>query len=611
MIDEEKIYAERLKLVLAGIGQSLIIGTLLATLLVVVFVLTSGQMLKAISAVDGSEIRVLAAKVSANSLGLWFLAVVAGRLYLVVYARHVLSRGFTFAQMPRIFRHLALGKCYEGLVWGLLGWMVIQEATSPAATAMLLAVMAAMSSNAVALLAPIDRLYVVLMLPMLLLTGCRFFVMEGLIYQAMGGCCLLYVVAQYGQARLIGRGLSESIKLRFENLDLIERLEAEKEVASLAREYAEQANQAKSRFLAAASHDLRQPIHALGLFLEALSCGPAGTTQRSILDNAKAASLASTDMLNTLLDFSRIEAGVIHPQIKACRLQTLLHKVELELAPQADAKGLIYRLRDTEAVVMTDPSLLELILRNLITNAIRYTDRGGLLIASRRRGERLSIEVFDTGIGIPLNQQQEIFREFHQLGNPERDRRKGLGLGLAIADGLARSLGHPLTLKSVPGKGSVFRLQIPTAPAEMVADSSMPERRTNKARLHGHRLLVVDDDETVRTAMHELLTRWGCTVTVAEGLEEAKALQQMPPDAVVCDYRLRERQQGAEVIHQLRAFYGQAIPALLVTGDTAPERLKEASDSGLPLLHKPVGPDQLWFALTDLLSATRGDQTPS
>ncbi|PPT88465.1 hypothetical protein XthCFBP4691_14330 [Xanthomonas theicola] len=563
--------------------------------------MTSGQRFAATSAQENEVVQVVAATVDARWLGAWYLAVVLGRLWVVIYAKRTLRRGIDSANMRSITRHMAAGKVAEGLAWGSLGWIVVQEATSPAAMAMLLGVMAAISSNAVSLLAPIRSLYVALILPMLLLTGLRFLSMESLIYQAMGACCLLYVVGQYGQARLIGRALSESITLRFENLALIERLEAEKEAASVARERAEQANQAKSRFLAAASHDLRQPIHALGLFLEALSSGPAGTQQKSVLDNAKAASLASTEMLNTLLDFSRIEAGVIQPKPVPCRIQLLLHKLERELAPQADAKGLAYRTRDSEATVLTDPAMLELILRNLIANAIRYTDRGGLLIGSRTRGSCLSIEVFDTGIGIAADQQGEVFREFHQLGNPERDRRKGLGLGLAIAQGLAKSLKHPLSLVSRLGRGSVFRVAVPLAsevPSDRVEQGNSPKTAT----LDGRRLLVIDDDETVRLAMQELLTRWGCESVAVESLDEALRCDIARPDLIVCDYRLRERQTGDEVIGRLRAHYAHPVPALLVTGDTAPERLREAMTSGVALLHKPVAPDQLWMALSGLLS---------
>ncbi|MBF9265065.1 ATP-binding response regulator [Paracidovorax cattleyae] len=602
MKDSAPVYAERLKLVLGGIAQSLPIGFLLATLLVVVFEFTSGQLVTAVSASTGEAIRVMTARIDDVWLGAWYLAVLVGRLLLVLYCRHTLRHGFDFSEMRGITRRLAAGKGYEGVIWGCLGWIVVDEASSPASTAMLLGVMAAISSNAVSLLSPIRLLFAALIVPMLLVAGGRFLVMDGLMYQAMGACCLLYVVGQYGQAGLIGRGLSESIRLRFENLDLIQRLEVEKLAAHEAKEHAEQANQAKSRFLAAASHDLRQPVHALGFFLEALSSGPAGTSQRLVVDHAKAASAASREMLDTLLDFSLIEAGVIQPQFSACLIQTTLHKLEQELAPLADAKGLIYRSRDSQAVVRTDMRLLEMILRNLISNAIRYTGRGGVLIGCRRRGQRLSIEVFDTGIGIASEQHREIFREFHQLGNPERDRRKGLGLGLAIAEGLSHSLDQPLTLSSRIGRGSVFRISVPLAPSDARISTMEWIQPSRFQGLTGRRILVIDDDETVRAAMHTLLESYGCIDRTVENLEQALAVNDWLPDAIICDYRLRDRQTGADVILALRDHYAYPVPALLMTGDTAPERLREAMSGDIALLHKPVAPDKFWRTLSKILT---------
>ncbi|RZJ60593.1 MAG: response regulator [Acidovorax sp.] len=602
MNDDDQIYAEQLKLVLGGIGQSLPIGFLLATLLVVVFNVTSGAQHTFVSEATGEKIRVLAPSINNAWLAFWYVITLACRITMVVYCRRTLKDGFSFEQMPRITGQLAVGKALEGVIWGCLGWIVVQEGSSPASTAMLLGTMAAISSNAVPLLSPVRLLFIALIMPMLLVTGSRFLVMDGLMYQAMGACCMIYVLSQHGQAKLIGRGLKESIRLRFENLDLIKRLEVEKQTANDERERAEQANQAKSRFLAAASHDLRQPVHAMGFFLEALSSGPLAPSQKPVLDHAKAASVASREMLDTLLDFSRIEAGVIRPTLSSHCVQKMLHKLEEELAPQADAKGLLYRSRDCRAVVVTDGALLELILRNIISNAIRYTERGGILIGCRQRGERLSIEVFDTGAGIAQHQQREIFREFHQLGNPERDRRKGLGLGLAIADGLCRSLDIPLTLSSKPGRGSVFRVSVPLSAEGERPAALQPWHALPSPILAGRQVLVVDDDETVRLAMLTLLETWGCLAMAVEGLQEALALREFQPDAIVSDYRLRDGQNGAEVIRHLRNHYGRSVPALLITGDTAPERLREALNSDVALLHKPVAPREFWATLNAMLS---------
>lgn len=601
----ERVYAERLRMVLDGIGQSFAVGFFLSTLLVIVYWLSSRQVLSAISAESGLPTSVISAPIDLARLLWWYVAFLLGRVALVSFARLTSRRTYPNEAVPGIVRWLLIGKLYEGTVWGILGWIVLAENSSPGATALLLGLMAAISSNGVSLLSPMIGLYLGLMLPMLLLAACRFLTMEGILYQAMGVCCLLYVVAQYGQARLIGRALSNSIQLRFENTDLIEGLKVEKNLAGEAREAAEQADVAKSRFLAAASHDLRQPVHAMGLFLEALSHSSLDHTQHQVLDNAKAASLASADMLNTLLDFSRIEAGVIRPKLVPCSLQTLLNKLEIELAPQADAKGLIYRSRETTLVALSDPALLELILRNLIANAIRYTDKGGILIGCRRRGKKVCIKVYDTGIGIEASQHREIFREFHQLGNPERDRRKGLGLGLAIADGLARSMDSKISLVSRVGRGSSFSLEITiTSRTPMAFTGVVASRVSIPDQLIGKNVLVVDDDEAVRMSMSQVLCSWGMRCEIAESLQEALELD-MPecPDLIICDYRLREQQTGDRVIVLLREHFGASIPAILVTGDTAPKRLRDATATQIPLLHKPVAAEQLKTTLIDTLSS--------
>ena len=212
------------------------------------------------------------------------------------------------------------------------------------------------------------------------------------------------------------------------------------------------------------------------------------------------------------------------------------------------------------------------------------------------------LEVWDTGIGIAPEHQKEVFREFHQLGNPERDRRKGLGLGLAIAEGLARTLNHGLSLVSTPQRGSVFRITLPV-------DNSIPAAQVDmvqsKTRLLNARLLVVDDDEIVREGMLHLLRDWGCECEAAESIEEALAMARLnAPDVVISDYRLREQRTGVEAIAALRALLGDSLPALLITGDTAPERLREAQASGIPLLHKPVSPGKLYRRLVELQQET-------
>jgi CheY-like chemotaxis protein len=281
-----------------------------------------------------------------------------------------------------------------------------------------------------------------------------------------------------------------------------------------------------------------------------------------------------------------------------------LSKIENELAPQANKKGLVYRSSETHYVVHSDPTLIEMIIRNLVSNAIRYTHHGGVLIVARKKQNHLSLEVWDTGIGIDNSSFEDIFKEFQQLGNSERDRQKGLGLGLSIVQKMVQILKLDLQFASRLAKGSVFKVRLPLTYVTVLEDElKSPETETHQ--LHA-RILVVDDDTTVRLAMASLLTQWGCECDVAASLQEAMSIaKNHAPDLIISDYRLRDHCKGTEVIDAVRAVCGNTIPAILVTGDTAPVRLREASASALPLLHKPVSPSQLYSQLSLMLEPSK------
>lgn len=377
------------------------------------------------------------------------------------------------------------------------------------------------------------------------------------------------------------------------------------ENAEAARHEADQANEAKSRFLAAVSHDLRQPIHAQGLFLDALRQTTLTSKQQELAAHIGATSEATGQMLHTLMDYSRIDSGVIQPQPRAFALQPLLNRIEREFMPLADARGLAYRSRETRLAVFSDPALIEMILRNLVANAIRYTERGGLLLACRKRGNQVALSVIDTGIGIEASAQEAVFKEFHQLGNPERERTKGLGLGLAIVKGLALCLGHPLGLRSIPGRGSCFEILLPLADAASV--TAQPTTLPALAQPQGLRILLVEDNAAVRAGTRELLLGWGFTCDAVEDLAPALAVaREHAPSLVICDFRLREHRTGLQVIASLRAELGCELPALLITGDTAPDRIRQAQASGIPMLHKPVVPTELYRQIVSLLDKQPG-----
>lgn len=536
---------------------------------------------------------------NATYLRLWAGAVILSNLNWFRFARRKLASGLTPSQTPQVLRALLMINLVGGSLWGSLVWITF-DTVSLGGGVLVFAVMAGMSAGAVSTQGPILRLYLVFLFSQTAVVVGKLWFMSEPAQWSLGGVVFLYSLVMLGQAGNLARLVRSTIDLRFENQDLLEKLRQESKLAKTARREAEEANAAKSKFLAAASHDLRQPVHAQGLFLEVLSRSQLTAQQSELLASARAASEASAEMLNTLLDFSRIEAGVVAPQVCAFRVQTLLNKIEREFVQQADAKGLNYRSRESALVLWSDPALIEMILRNLISNAIRYTTKGGLLVTCRQRAGDAVLEVWDTGIGIEPGQQSEVFREFHQLGNPERDRRKGLGLGLAIVDGLARALGHPLSLHSKVQQGSVFRLLVPVSTATLPIELVLPEPG-QPARLN-MRVLLIDDEESVRAGMVHLLQDWGCECVAAASIEEALALARLQaPEVVVSDYRLRELRTGVEAIAALRDLLGKGLPALLITGDTAPDRLREALASGITLLHKPVSPSHLYQGLVAVL----------
>lgn len=486
-----------------------------------------------------------------------------------------------------------------GLSWGSLGYVVLYWGT-PESVIYAIGIISTVSSGALGLGAPLYRAYVTyltcaiggvmmavalaggpVMWPALFLTG---------VYYTLTGM----------QARTADRATRRSIALKLENDRLVSQLRAESQRALAAQEAAEKADRDKSRFLAAASHDLRQPLHAMGLFLESLQRSPLNDHQLTVLGHAHAASGAAAEMLTTLLDYSRLEAGVVKVRPDAFAVQPLLTALEQEFGVQADTAGLVYRTRETSAAAFADRSLVGLVMHNFISNALRYTAKGGVLIACRTRGKRLALEVWDTGPGIPRSQWDNIFKEFHQLGNPERDRRKGLGLGLAIVQRLAREMNTSVEVLSQPGRGSVFRLWLDRWQGAL-EDDTAPAPDT--VSLVGLKVLAIDDDEAVRLGMQSLLHSWGCQCITAESSADAlECLEDITPDIIITDFRLRHEETGKQVLQALRAYLGASVPAIIMTGDTSPQRLRDAQSTSALLLHKPVSTGQLRDAMVQLIT---------
>ena len=355
----------------------------------------------------------------------------------------------------------------------------------------------------------------------------------------------------------------------------------------------EAANQAKSRFIAAASHDLRQPLHALGLFVAQLHGRLRAAERSQIISRIEAALSAMNELFSALLDISKLDAGATTINITVFPVAQLLAHAETTFAGAAREKKLSFRAMPSDAWVRSDFILLEQIVFNLITNALRYTRSGGVVVGCRKRGDQLRIEVWDSGIGIAADQHDKIFGEFYRLGEPDRDRRAGLGLGLAIVDRLCRLLDHPIEVRSTVGKGSVFAVTVPLAPANKRAIEASIVPRAQPSLSHDKLVLVIDDDPLVLEGMSGIFRKWGCRVITADS--DSKALKAVAeqdnlPDLIISDYHLANDRTGIETIEWLRGELSAQIPAFLISGDTDPATLYEAKAKGLHLLHKPVDP---------------------
>ena len=361
-----------------------------------------------------------------------------------------------------------------------------------------------------------------------------------------------------------------------------------------------QANHAKTRFLAAASHDLRQPMHALALTVGELRETASAPELAALARRIDRSVDALEDLLDALLDVSKLDAGAVQPERRALPLQPLLERLADEFAPAAEAKGLRFRVAPTSLWTESDPTLLGRCLLNLVANAVRYTREGGVVVGCRRRGAQAEIVVADSGIGIAAADQARIFEEFYQAGSPQRDRATGLGLGLAIVDRVARLLGHAITVKSQVGRGSVFGVRVPIVPPRPGEPASAaPE--TGMQQLAGLRVLVVDDEPDVRAALDGLLQRWGCSVETAASGGEALSAGRASPDLVLCDLRLGEGESGFDVLDRLQARWGTSLHGIIVTADASTERIADAHARGYSLLHKPVRPAKLRALLEQLL----------
>jgi two-component system, sensor histidine kinase len=415
----------------------------------------------------------------------------------------------------------------------------------------------------------------------------------------MAGFWCLLCLGTLAVGRSFNNVFGGMVSLRVYTQDLAEKLRGEMSLAAEAQRQAEMANRAKTQFFAAASHDLRQPLHAMGLFAEALRQRSKDTEVAHLVNSINSSVDALEGLFSELLDITKIDTGGVDIQPEHFAMRDLFNRIRLTFEPNAFEKGLVLAFRGDQHHVYADPLIVERILRNLVSNAIRYTEDGGVLVTCRKRGDQLCLQVWDTGIGIAEKEQSRLFEEFYQTQSNrplEAHHRKGLGLGLAIVKRLADLMSAPLTLRSRVGHGTVFTLMLPIGRAPRLQAMTAPSKPTLGVTLDRRHIVVVEDEMAVMEGLEVLLKGWGATVSAFDSVEAMAAWAAQSseePDLVIVDYRLPNQKTGVDAIKAMRERFGDKLPAIMVTGSTMTQHEEEASRYNFHVLIKPVVPTKL------------------
>jgi signal transduction histidine kinase len=438
-------------------------------------------------------------------VGGWLVAILATSLFRLLWCALAYRRaGAGQNDTRRWLRRAVFGALLSGCAWGSAGVVLFVPDSVPhlAWLTLMLVGLGSGAMNAYTAYLPVYTAYLVPSLAPLVIVQLNH---DSPFSLGVGIAILMFAALTMRFAVNFNRTIVNSLRLQFENQELVARLRTEMEAAQAA-------NQAKSRFLAAASHDLRQPMHAMSLYLSALERQELNEASGTIVTNLQGCADAMHGLFSALLDISRLDANTVTPVPADFPANQLLDRMRLEYAPKAQAQGIALRIRPTSLHVRSDPALVERIARNLVSNAVRHTRHGKVLIGCRRRGDRVRLLVYDTGPGIAAEHQKLIFEEFYQIENPERDRSKGLGLGLAIVDRLARLLGLSLDFRSVPGRGTCFAVDLPRAAVVQAEPKTTPG---DISELAGRLIVVVDDEAVILDATRTLLESWRCNVITA------------------------------------------------------------------------------------------------
>ena len=540
-------------------------------------------------------------------LAVWFAAILLNQTWRYVLARRYRAADPGGGARERWGYAWALGSMIAGTLWGVAGvlWFTPED---PGHQALLIVCLFGVILGGLTLTTVFKPSFYGFVLPALLPPIARV-ALEGDEVHVFIAAVLLVVLAfalRFGH--VLNDQLTQSLAIRYENVELIGELQAQTAAADRACAAAEAADRGKTQFLAAASHDLRQPLHAMGLFAATLSARVQDRDVRNLVTSINASVEALEQLFSALLDISKLDTGAVVPSRNAFPLAPLLARLEHEMAPLAAAKDLRLAVVATRAWVDSDPVLLERILANLVSNAIRYTPHGGVVVGARRRGNRIALEVWDSGVGIGPSERERIFEEFYQIGNLERHSSKGMGLGLSITRRLANLLGHGLRVDSRPGLGSRFTVELPRAAAESpsapaplaFAPSEQPPL------LAGAQVAVIDDELAVVDGMRALYSAWGADVVAAtSGDDLLAALGETGryPDLIVADYRLTRGEFGSDVVARLRDELGLPIPAVLISGDLSVSAQRDMRRLDCEVLVKPVLPGELRAVSVKLLAA--------
>ncbi len=536
-----------------------------------------------------------------NELMYWLLYTFLIALLRIKLRQHYLKRNIETPEDVKKWRAIFITASFlAGSSWAYASWFFVLP-EYPLYMAFMAGTLMAIAAASIGSNGGFFLSFISFSIPSLLLLTLKFFLMDNELSNISTFFMLALTVGFIFFAHGYQKSIFETLGLKYQNKELLDKLESNNIELSYQMKLAQEANRQKSHFLAAASHDLRQPLQSLTLFSDILKFQVQSADAKLTLQKIEQSIQALSSLFNALLDISQLEAGAIKPHKQHVDLNKLFNELHNSFYEQAKVEGIELSIDANNMFVFTDPQLLKRCISNLIINAVKHSKGNKILISASYLQEKIEVKVTDNGQGIPLNEHQNIFIEFHQLNNPERERRKGLGLGLAIVKQTCELLSHEITINSSVDNGCKFSITLEEGKDNTFLSFKPPIIQRN---LSGKKILIIDDEKDIREAMEILFNRWDMQVETAASEDDVKTLinNNYQPDVIVSDYRLPDNKTGSMMVQLLRQAGGYKIPAILVTGDTASDRIKEARKSNLPVLHKPIQPARLKIALTKIMS---------